>query len=74
MVKSPWLMGWSAREGNGMLDPVSQEPSLRTGFYRRTEELEVDISSLESLLVGCDQGHRAVMLVNYFGFTDARDL
>ncbi|WP_321475648.1 DegT/DnrJ/EryC1/StrS family aminotransferase [uncultured Paludibaculum sp.] len=66
-VLLPAYVGWSANEGSGVFDPVAAL-GLSYSFYRLTDRLEIDLSSLRHAL---DNGHvRVVVLIHYFGHVD----
>jgi len=69
-VLLPGYIGWSAREGSGIWDPIAQLSSLDKGFYRMTSDLAIDVSSLRLLLEKAGGRICAVLIINYFGFTD----
>jgi len=70
-VLLPGYIGWSAREGSGIWDPVSAEESLSVRFYRMTADLNIDLNGFERLLCELKNVRFVLLLVNYFGFVDA---
>lgn len=66
-VLLPAYIGWSAREGSGVFDPVRQS-GAEYGFYGLNPDLSVEIDSLEHMLA---QARPAVLiLIHYFGRTE----
>lgn len=63
-VVLPAFVGWSPREGSGVFDPV-RELGVPYAFYRVTEQLDVDVEHLRSLLEVGDVA--VVVLIHYFG-------
>ncbi|MGV9762636.1 MULTISPECIES: DegT/DnrJ/EryC1/StrS family aminotransferase [Micromonospora] len=63
----PSFIGWSANEGSGVFDPVT-ELGLDPGFYDLTEDLAVDVSSLEARLA--ERPYDVVVVIHYFGRTE----
>lgn len=68
-VLLPGYIGWSPREGSGVLDPVTAS-NRPTRFYDLAPDLSVDLASLESHLAEGDCG--IVFVIHYFGRTDPR--
>lgn len=66
-VLLPAYVGWSQREGSGVLDPVT-ELGLPVSFYRVDSSLRADLAHLEELLGRGDAG--AVTLIHYFGYRE----
>lgn len=62
----PAYVGWSPKEGSGVLDPVT-ELGLAFGFYKVDHDLHVDLADLEHQL---EQGPAVVVLIHYFGHVD----
>ena len=66
-VALPAYIGWSAREGSGVFDPI-RELGLDAAFYRVDRRLRIDLDDLRRVLadgsVGC------VVLIHYFGYAD----
>jgi dTDP-4-amino-4,6-dideoxygalactose transaminase len=66
-VLLPAYLGWSAREGSGVYDPVA-ELALPWVFYRLDARLRIDLDHLERCLRA---GHvKVVLLIHYFGYVD----
>ncbi|MCX5743405.1 MAG: DegT/DnrJ/EryC1/StrS family aminotransferase [Proteobacteria bacterium] len=65
-VLLPAYIGWSAREGSGVFDPIAAV-GLTPGFYRVDAQLHVDLEDLERQLV---RGAGVVVLIHYFGHVD----
>ncbi|MEV4816298.1 DegT/DnrJ/EryC1/StrS family aminotransferase [Micromonospora tulbaghiae] len=63
----PSFIGWSAHEGSGVFDPVT-ELGLDPGFYDLTPDLAVDLSSLETRLA--EGRYDVVVVIHYFGRTE----
>lgn len=68
-VLLPGYIGWSAREGSGVLDPVTGS-GRPMGFYDLGDDLSVNLDSLRSHLEEGDYG--VVFVLHYFGRTDPR--
>lgn len=67
VVLLPAFIGWSAREGSGVFDPVT-ELNLKYKFYALNERLRIDVEDLESKL---SEGNVSVLLlIHYFGYVD----
>ena len=66
-VLLPSYVGWTARQGSGVHDPVLAR-GARACFYRIREDLSVDLDFFEEAL----RRHRpkVVILIHYFGFPD----
>ena len=67
-VLLPAYIGWSAREGSGVFDPIS-ELGLTPAFYRMDDRLHIDLESFGKLL----KAHkvRVAVLIHYFGYPDS---
>ncbi|MCZ7438590.1 DegT/DnrJ/EryC1/StrS family aminotransferase [Micromonospora sp. WMMC241] len=63
----PSFIGWSAHEGSGVFDPVT-ELGLDPGFYELTPDLAVDVSSLQARLA--ERRYDVVVVIHYFGRTE----
>jgi len=63
----PAYIGWSAREGSGVFDPV-QELGIHFEFYRITDTLEIDQSHLSKQLAKFPNA--ILLLIHYFGRID----
>lgn len=67
VVLMPAFIGWSAREGSGVFDPVA-ELNLKFNFYKLDERLRIDLKDLEERL---NEGNvRVLLLIHYFGYVD----
>ncbi len=66
-VLLPAFIGWSAREGSGVFDPVS-ELSLSHAFYAVDENLNIDLASLEKAFSG--RIVKLFVIIHYFGYVD----
>lgn len=66
-VLLPAYVGWSPREGSGVLDPV-QSLGLDWGFYRLDSRLRLDLEHLEVLL--SRRRVKVLVLIHYFGEVD----
>lgn len=67
-VLLPAYIGWSAREGSGVMDPVTSL-ELPCSFYRVDEGLQVDLADLEHQLAA-HEDVAVVVLIHYFGHVD----
>lgn len=68
-VLLPAFIGWSAREGSGVFDPV-RESGSPYGFYGLNADLSVDVDDLAARLAA---GRFAVLVViHYYGRTEPR--
>jgi dTDP-4-amino-4,6-dideoxygalactose transaminase len=67
VVLLPAFIGWSAREGSGLFDPI-QNLGLAYRFYPVTADLRVDVDGFAELLRRERVG--VVILVHYFGYVD----
>ena len=63
-VLLPAYIGWSAREGSGVFDPV-QETGFPFAFYGVDDNLDIELESLESALRAHETA--VVVLIHYFG-------
>ncbi|MCL1595636.1 MAG: DegT/DnrJ/EryC1/StrS family aminotransferase [Actinomycetia bacterium] len=66
-VLLPAFIGWSHREGSGVLDPVTSR-GIPHSFYRMGADLRIDLTHLEELL----QRHevRLLVIIHFFGYVD----
>lgn len=67
LVLLPAYIGWSMREGSGVLDPV-EEFQIPYAFYPMTERLHIDLERFEESIQRA--GATGVVLIHYFGFVD----
>lgn len=67
VVLLPAFIGWSAREGSGLFDPI-RNLGLAHRFYPVTSDLRVDVDGFAALLRREKVG--VVVLVHYFGYVD----
>lgn len=65
-VLLPSFIGWSPREGSGVLDPV-RAAGLEPTFYGLHPDLSVDLADLERRLAGTTNA--VVVLIHYYGRT-----
>jgi dTDP-4-amino-4,6-dideoxygalactose transaminase len=66
-VLCPAYVGWSPREGSGVLDPLTSL-GLTVRFYRMNADLSVDLGDLASCL---NDGRPAgVIIIHFFGHVD----
>lgn len=66
-VLLPSYVGWSPKEGSGVLDPV-EELGCRYDYYRMSNTLTIDVDNFSKKLA---TGHFAVVvLIHYFGRPD----
>ena len=63
-VLCPAYIGWSAREGSGVLDPLI-ELGLQVRFYRVEADLGIDVGHLQELLATGDIA--GVIVIPFFG-------
>lgn len=66
-VLCPAYVGWSPREGSGVLDPLTSL-GLRVGFFRVGADLNVDLGDLESCLKS--ERPSGVIIIHFFGHVD----
>lgn len=66
-VLLPAYIGWSAREGSGVFDPI-QKLNLRHKFYALDENLRIDLNSIKECLSAGKVG--AMLIIHYFGYVD----
>lgn len=67
-VLLPAYIGWSEREGSGVMDPVKQA-GFTPVFYRMTPQLEIDVDDLRFQIR--NSSARIFVIVHYFGFPDS---
>jgi len=66
-VLLPAYVGWSPREGSGVMDPI-KELGLNPVFYRTTSRLRIDVDDVSRCL---RKGRaRVLLIIHYFGFPD----
>ena len=61
----PAYVGWSAREGSGVFDPV-RDSGARWALYQVQEDLSIDLKPLSAQLTG--DGPFLLVLIHYFGY------
>lgn len=66
-VLLPAYVGWSAREGSGVFDPVEQL-GLAASFYRLDRRLQIDLEHLHRQLR--TRRVKLLVLIHYFGHVD----
>jgi len=66
-VLLPSYVGWSAREGSGVFDPIASL-NLDYAFYALDERLHIDIDSLRTEMES--GGIRVLVIIHYFGYVD----
>ncbi len=66
-VLLPAYIGWSAREGSGVFDPVL-ETGVKFRFYRLDQRLSIDLEDLRRQLRSARP--QLLVLIHYFGFPD----
>lgn len=73
-VLLPAYIGWSPKEGSGIYDPIVKLENLGVNhsFYRVDSRLRVNINDLNTRLIQDRCCPRVLLIVNYFGFPDAR--
>jgi dTDP-4-amino-4,6-dideoxygalactose transaminase len=67
LVLLPSFIGWSAREGSGVFDPVA-EAGCRYAFYPISHRLAVNVDATKELISKLRP--KVFVLVHYFGFPD----
>ncbi|MEP7343730.1 MAG: DegT/DnrJ/EryC1/StrS family aminotransferase [Gemmatimonadaceae bacterium] len=67
VVLLPAYIGWSAREGSGVMDPV-RAVGAAPRFYRMTRSLEIDIEHLREQLYATQPS--ALVVIHFFGWPD----
>jgi dTDP-4-amino-4,6-dideoxygalactose transaminase len=67
-IALPAYIGWSAREGSGVFDPV-RAVGAEPVFYRMTQRLEVDLDDLRRVLR--DARPQLLVVIHFFGWPDA---
>ena len=67
LVLCPAYVGWSPREGSGVLDPLASL-GLEVAFYRVGADLTVDLSDLAQRLK--TRSTAGVILIHFFGHVD----
>ena len=65
----PAYIGWSPREGSGVLDPI-ERLSVPYGFYDLNYDLSINLESLQSQLQGTS--FNVVLVIHYFGRTEPK--
>lgn len=68
-VLLPSYIGWSAREGSGVFDPV-REARVGYRFYKMTRDLIIDVDDVARKLR--EGKPRLLVLIHYFGYPDPR--
>lgn len=66
-VLLPGYVGWSPREGSGVMDPV-READLDVDFYRMSRALTIDLEHLSEMLA--ESPPSIVLIIHYFGLPD----
>ncbi len=66
-VLLPSFIGWSAREGSGVFDPIAAL-QLNYSFYSLDDRLHIDIGSLRQELQS--GSIRVLVIIHYFGYVD----
>jgi dTDP-4-amino-4,6-dideoxygalactose transaminase len=66
-VLLPAYIGWSAREGSGVFDPVA-ELRVKHSFYAMDEFLNIDLASLKRSFQ--QNKVNLFVIIHYFGFVD----
>jgi dTDP-4-amino-4,6-dideoxygalactose transaminase len=66
-VLLPAYIGWSAKEGSGVFDPIA-ELGLKAEFYRLDHTLRIDIEQLKRLIEG--SASKTLVIIHYFGYVD----
>lgn len=68
----PGYIGWSPKEGSGIFDPISSLDGLTVQYYKMTSDLSINCDDLFERIAKLETNKFAVLVVNYFGFIDAR--
>jgi dTDP-4-amino-4,6-dideoxygalactose transaminase len=68
-VLLPAYIGWSAREGSGVFDPV-RESGRPYGFYRLMGDLSADLADVERQLAS--RRYQYLVVIHYFGRLERR--
>lgn len=68
----PAYIGWSPKEGSGIFDPLKDLAGVDLQFYKMTPDLSIDVDDLRNRMAVLGARTFAVLVVNYFGFMDAR--
>ena len=68
-VLLPAYVGWSAREGSGVFDPIL-ELNLGYSFYRMSSRLQIDVEDVKEKIRS--RRPRLLLLIHYFGFPDPK--
>lgn len=63
----PAYIGWSAREGSGVFDPI-RERGITPVFYHMTRRLEINEDDCLRKLE--QSGAKVLLIIHYFGFVD----
>jgi dTDP-4-amino-4,6-dideoxygalactose transaminase len=66
-VLLPAYIGWSAREGSGVFDPVKKR-GAKYSFYEMDEFLNIDLDSLQSSFE--KRKVKLFVIIHFFGFVD----
>ena len=64
----PAYIGWSAREGSGVYDPI-RERGIQPVFYHMDRNLEIDKRDCIEKIH--NSGAKVLLVIHYFGFVDA---
>jgi dTDP-4-amino-4,6-dideoxygalactose transaminase len=67
VILMPAYIGWSKREGSGVLDPVTAL-GLKPIFYKLDDNLSVDVADVQRKIAVYRP--RVVLFIHYFGFVD----
>lgn len=66
-VLLPAYIGWSAREGSGVFDPIAQK-AICPVFYRLNDGLQIEVADTVKKMHA--QNAKALLIIHYFGFVD----
>lgn len=66
----PAYIGHSPKEGSGIFDPIKKAENIDIHFYKIDKNLNVNLESFFAELKKIKTKNAAVLIVNYFGFTD----
>jgi hypothetical protein len=64
----PAYIGWSAREGSGVFDPIRKR-GIQPVFYHMDRNLEIDKDDCIEKIK--NSGAKVLLIIHYFGFVDS---
>lgn len=68
----PGYIGWSPKEGSGIFDPINNLEGISVQYYKMSSDLDINCDDLFAKIKKLESNKFAVLIVNYFGFIDAR--